>query len=124
MMDDTNTTLADLKTLLAQFVAERDWEQFHSPKNLSMSLAIETAELMEHFQWIDGDASRRVASDPAKLAKVRDEMADVFCYLLALANSLEVDLAAAVRGKMVKNAAKYPVERSRGRYDPPGEQPP
>jgi dCTP diphosphatase len=123
MMDDTNTTVADLKALLAQFVAEREWEQFHSPKNLSMSLAIETAELMEHFQWIDGDASLRVVSDSAKLAKVRDEMADVFCYLLALANSLEVDLAEAVHSKMVKNAAKYPVERSRGRYDPPGEQP-
>lgn len=120
-MDDT-TTIADLKSLLARFVAERDWEQFHTPKNLSMSLAIEAAELMEHFQWIDGEASRRVASDPAKLAEVRDEMADVFCYLLALANALDVDLAAAVRGKMVKNAAKYPAEQSRGRYDPPGNQ--
>ena len=122
-MSDASTTVADLKALLAQFVAERDWQQFHSPKNLSMSLAIETAELMEHFQWIEGETSRQVAADPAKFAEVRDEMADVFCYLLALANSLEVDLAASVRSKMVKNAAKYPVEQSRGRYDPPGEQP-
>jgi NTP pyrophosphatase (non-canonical NTP hydrolase) len=118
-MDDTKTTLADLKGMLAQFVAERDWEQFHTPKNLSMSLAIEAAELMEHFQWIGGDESRRVVDDPAKLAAIRDEMADVFCYLLALANTLEVDLATAVRDKMVKNAAKYPADQSRGRYDPP-----
>ena len=115
--------LEALRAQLRAFVAERDWQQFHSPKNLSMSLAIETAELMEHFQWIEGESSRQVAADPAKLAAVRDEMADVFCYLLALANSLEVDLAAAVRSKMVKNAAKYPVEQSRGRYDPTGEQP-
>jgi NTP pyrophosphatase (non-canonical NTP hydrolase) len=118
-MDDTETTVAELKRVLAQFVAERDWEQFHTPKNLSMSLAIEAAELMEHFQWIDGAESRRVVDDPAKLSAIRDEMADILCYLLALANSLDVDLATSVRDKMVKNAAKYPAEQSRGRYDPP-----
>jgi len=84
-----------------------------------MSLAIEAAELMEHFQWIDAEASRRVKDDPAKLAGVRDEMADVLCYVLALANELNLDLSAAIRDKMVKNAAKYPAELSRGRYDPP-----
>jgi NTP pyrophosphatase (non-canonical NTP hydrolase) len=84
-----------------------------------MSLAIEAAELMEHFQWIDADESRRVGDDPAKLAAIRDEIADVMCYILALANALDIDLSQAVRGKMVKNAAKYPAEQSRGRYDPP-----
>lgn len=88
-----------------------------------MSLAIEAAELMEHFQWIDAAESRRVGDDPAKLAEVREEIADVLCYLLALANELDVDLAAAVRDKMVKNAAKYPAELSRGRYDRPGAAP-
>jgi dCTP diphosphatase len=118
-MSDNSTTLADLRDLVRQFVAERDWRQFHSPKNLSMSLAIEAAELMEHFQWIDNAESRRIADDPAKLAEVRDEIADVLCYTLALANELNVDLSAAVRDKMVKNTAKYPAELSRGRYDPP-----
>jgi dCTP diphosphatase len=118
-MSDNTTTLAELRDLVRRFVEERDWRQFHSPKNLSMSLAIEAAELMEHFQWIDAAESRRVKDDPAKLAEVRDEVADVLCYALALANELEVDLSLAIRDKMVKNAAKYPAELSRGRYDPP-----
>lgn len=122
-MSDRSTTLADLRDVVRRFVDERDWRQFHSPKNLSMSLAIEAAELMEHFQWIDAAESRRVADDPAKLAEVREEIADVLCYLLALANELDVDLAAAVRDKMMKNAAKYPAELSRGRYAPPQTQP-
>jgi NTP pyrophosphatase (non-canonical NTP hydrolase) len=119
MSSDSITTLADLRDLVARFVAERDWEQFHAPKNLSMSLAIEAAELMEHFQWIDTAESRRVIDDPAKLAAIREEIADVLCYTLALANSLNLDLSEAVRDKMVKNAAKYPAEQSRGRFDPP-----
>jgi len=122
-MSDSNTTLADLRDLVRRFVEERDWRQFHSPKNLSMSLAIEAAELMEHFQWIDIAESRSLRSQPQKLAAVRDELADVLCYALALANELEVDLATAVRDKMVKNAAKYPADLSRGRFDPPQAQP-
>ena len=120
-MSDSTTTLAELREFVRHFVAERDWEQFHAPKNLSMSLAIEAAELMEHFQWIDVAESRRAGDDPAKLAAIRDEIADVLCYTLALANELKLDLSDAVRDKMVKNAAKYPADRSRGRYDPPGE---
>ena len=118
-MSDATTTLADLRDLVRRFVEERDWRQFHSPKNLSMSLAIEAAELMEHFQWIDIAESRTIKSDPQKLAAIREELADVMCYALALANELEIDLSAAVADKMVKNAAKYPAELSRGRYDPP-----
>ncbi len=118
-MTDQVTTIAELRELVRRFVAERDWEQFHAPKNLSMSLAIEAAELMEHFQWIDAAESRRVGENPAKLAAIRDEIADVMCYALALANALNLDLATAVRDKMVKNAAKYPADESRGRYDPP-----
>jgi NTP pyrophosphatase (non-canonical NTP hydrolase) len=118
-MSDSSTTLADLRGLVRSFVDERDWRQFHSPKNLSMSLAIEAAELMEHFQWIDIAESRRVGDDPAKLDQVREEIADVLCYLLALANELDFELASAVRDKLVKNAAKYPAELSRGHYAPP-----
>jgi dCTP diphosphatase len=120
-VSDSTTTLAELRDLVRRFVAERDWEQFHAPKNLSMSLAIEAAELMEHFQWIDVAESRLAGDDPVKLATIRDEIADVLCYTLALANELKLDLSDAVRDKMVKNAAKYPADRSRGRYDPPGE---
>ena len=118
-MADSATTLAELRDIVRAFVEERDWRQFHSPKNLSMSLAIEAAELMEHFQWIDIAESRRIGEDPAKLAAAGEEIADVLCYLLALANELDIDLSTALRDKMVKNAAKYPAELSRGRFDPP-----
>ncbi|HEX5104245.1 MAG TPA: nucleotide pyrophosphohydrolase [Pirellulaceae bacterium] len=118
-MSDTTSTLAELRDLVRRFVDERDWRQFHSPKNLSMSLAIEAAELMEHFQWIDVAESRGLKDQPDNLLAVREELADVLCYALALANELEIDLSAAVRDKMVKNAAKYPAELSRGRYSPP-----
>ena len=110
-MSDTNTTLAEVRSWMTQFVAERNWEQFHSPKNLSMSLAIEAAELMEHFQWIDIAESRRTVDDPAKLAAIGEELADVFSYTLALANALGIDLSETLRAKMVKNAVKYPVPR-------------
>src|SRR5438445_11741564 len=95
-MPDTTTTLATLKDAMRRFVAERDWEQFHSPKNLVMGLSVEAAELMEHFLWIDNEASRQVADDPARLGEVADEMADVALYLLALSNTLGIDLSDAI----------------------------
>jgi NTP pyrophosphatase (non-canonical NTP hydrolase) len=115
-MSDQTTTVAELRTLVRQFVAERDWRQFHAPKNLAMSIAIEAAELMEHFQWIDMDASRRTPADEAKLAAVCEELADVVAYGLALANELGVDLSDVIRAKMAKNVAKYPADEFRGRY--------
>ena len=121
-MPDATTTVTELRQAMARFVAARDWEQFHSPKNLVMGLAVEAAELMEHFLWIDNDESRRVKDDPARLAEVADEMADVACYLLALGNTLDIDLSDAITAKLDKTARKYPVERVRGRYkveDPP-----
>src|SRR4030095_15491478 len=122
MSNDRATPFANLRHLIRRFVEERDWRQFHSPKNLSMSLAIEAAELMEHFQWIDIAESRAAASDPHKLAAIREELADVLCYALALANELGIDLAQAVRDKMIKNAAKYPADEYRGRYGPEDAQ--
>ena len=117
-MSDQNTTIAELRDVVRRFVEERDWRQFHSPKNLSMSLAIEAAELMEHFQWLTTDASRAIGERPDKLAEVREELADVLCYTLALANELEIDVATALRDKMVKNQRKYPAAEYRGRYGP------
>ena len=115
-MADTTTTLAALKDAMRQFVTERDWEQFHSPKNLAMGLSVEAAELMEHFLWIDNEASRQVVQDKAERGAVADEMADVACYLLALSNTLGIDLSEAILGKLEKNAQKYPVDKFRGRY--------
>ncbi|HZZ29962.1 MAG TPA: nucleotide pyrophosphohydrolase [Pirellulales bacterium] len=115
-MHDEVTTVSELRTLIANFVAAREWQQFHSPKNLSMSLAIEAAELMEHFQWLTIEQSRAVASEPEKLGEVADELADILCYSLALANELKIDISEAIRNKMVKNERKYPAAEFRGRY--------
>lgn len=104
--------LDQLRESLRQFAAERDWNQFHSPKNLAMALAVEAAELLERFQWITEEESKRLP--PPELAKVRDEMADVLNYLVRLADKLDVNLLEAARDKIVANALKYPVEKSRG----------
>jgi dCTP diphosphatase len=117
-MSDQETTVAQLRQIVCQFVDARDWQQFHSPKNLSMALAIEAAELMEHFQWITTDASRRVGENPEKLTAVGEELADVLCYALAIANELEIDVSDAMCRKMEKNAVKYPADEYRGRYGP------
>lgn len=116
--DDHLTTVAELRDLIAKFVAERDWEQFHSPKNLAMSLAIEAAELMEHFQWLDVPQSRRVVEDQERLQAIGEELADVISYSLALANALGIDVSDAVGRKMVKNALKYPAAEFRGKFGP------
>jgi NTP pyrophosphatase (non-canonical NTP hydrolase) len=115
---DNVTTVAELRQIIAEFVAERDWSQFHSPKNVSMALAIEAAELMEHFQWLTTDESRQLAEKPEKLAEVGEELADVIGYSFALANELGIDVASAIRSKMVKNVQKYPADQYRGRYGP------
>jgi NTP pyrophosphatase (non-canonical NTP hydrolase) len=104
--------LIDLRDRLRRFAAERDWDQFHSPKNLAMALSVEVAELVEHFQWLSEDATRSLSAD--KVHKVREEAADVLVYLIRLADTLGIDLAAAARDKIAANALKYPVEKSRG----------
>jgi NTP pyrophosphatase (non-canonical NTP hydrolase) len=112
---DSTTTVTELRELVRSFVDARDWRQFHSPKNLAMSLAIEAAELMEHFQWISAENSREIAADPTQLTEVSDELADVLCYALAMANEMGIDLSTAIRSKMKKNEMKYPAEDFRGR---------
>jgi NTP pyrophosphatase (non-canonical NTP hydrolase) len=113
---DASTTVAELRQLMASFVAERDWQQFHAPKNLAMALACEAAELMEHFLWMENAESRPRMTDPAQLAPVADELADVLGVCLALANALDLDLADAFRAKMARNILKYPADKARGRY--------
>jgi dCTP diphosphatase len=116
-LTDSTATISDLKTHVLAFVRERDWEQFHTPKNLSMALAAEAGELMEHFLWATPEQSRAVANDPAKRGKIADEIADVVIYALEFANATGLDLAAAIEAKMTANAKKYPVEKARGRAE-------
>ena len=108
--------IADLDSLrlaLRRFAAERDWQQFHTPKNLAMAMIVEAAELVEHFQWLTPEQS--LALEPEALAEVRDELADTLIYLVELADVLGVDLLAAAADKMVKNAIKHPAKQ-------PGDQ--
>jgi len=104
--------LIELRDRLRCFAADRDWDQFHSPKNLAMALSVEVAELLEHFQWLSEDASRDLPPD--RLQKVGEEAADVLVYLIRLADKLGIDLAGAARAKITANAVKYPIEKARG----------
>lgn len=113
-MDDSTTTIQQLKDVVQRFSDERDWEQFHTPKNLSMSIAIEAAELMEHFQWTRPDEWS--GFDDAKKIEIQEELADVFCYCLAFANTMDIDLASAFENKMARNRKKYPAEEFKGLY--------
>jgi NTP pyrophosphatase (non-canonical NTP hydrolase) len=100
------TDLPSLRDALREFAAARDWQQYHTPKNLAMAMIVEAAELVEHFQWLTPEESRRLP--PEKLAEVREEAADTLIYLVELADALEIDLIAAARDKIAKNAVKYP----------------
>jgi dCTP diphosphatase len=115
-MKDTETTIAALKELVRDFRNRRDWEQFHTPKNLSMSIAIEAAELMEEFQWLTSEESQQLREDEEKLASLGEELADIIIYCLSFANSLNIDITAAVRDKLAKNARKYPEDKYKGRF--------
>ena len=111
-------SLFDIRARLRAFADERDWDQFHTPKNLASALSVEAAELLEHFQWLKTGEAAELGQ--AKLVEVRHEMADVLVYLVRLADKLEVDLVQAVEEKMVLNRLKYPAERVRGdarKYD-------
>lgn len=112
-MTDKEITLQRLREMMADFVRERDWDQFHTPKNISMSIAIEAAELMEHFQWLTVEQSKNLA--PEALAEIGEELADIVIYSLSMANFLDLDLSATVLAKMEKNRRKYPKDQVRGK---------
>ena len=114
---DAATRLDELKQRVLAFARERDWGQFHSPKNLSMALAAEAAELMENFLWATPEESRVLARDPRKREAIEQELADIVIYALQFANQTGIDVAGAIATKMEINARKYPVEKSRGRSD-------
>ena len=117
MNDSSNSRLVDVDALteaLVRFTKQRDWGQFHSPKNLVMALAGEVGELSEIFQWMSEAQSRQAGVDAATAAHVRDELADVLMYVVMLASELGVDLDGAVRNKLAANALKYPVDKAHG----------
>lgn len=116
-MPDSTVNIADLRRQMQEFVDARDWRQFHTPKNLAMSMSIEAAELMEHFQWVDGDEASRRCSDPRHRSAIGEEIADVCCYLLSLVNALNLDLSEIVTDKLAKNAIKYPAAEFRGKFE-------
>jgi dCTP diphosphatase len=104
--------IRELRQRLRQFAADRDWEQFHTPKNLAIALSVEAAELLEHFQWLTPEQATRLPPD--RLGQLRLEMADVLLYLVRLADQLDVDLVQAARDKLDINAKKYPIEQAKG----------
>jgi NTP pyrophosphatase (non-canonical NTP hydrolase) len=112
-MADKTATFQEIKRRIAAFNKERDWDQFHTPKNLSMAMAAEAAELMELFLWSDAKESKKVLE--AKQTEVRQEVADIIIYLIAFCNATGIDISEAIVDKMKLNAKKYPIEKCKGK---------
>ncbi|HAJ34733.1 MAG TPA: NTP pyrophosphohydrolase [Chloroflexi bacterium] len=118
---DATTTVSELRRAVHDFVDARDWYRYHTPKNLAMSIAIESAELMEHFQWLDVEASKTLAEDGAARAEIADELADVLIYALSFANSTGIDVSEAIFRKLDRNQTRFPVEAVRARLGHAGQ---
>ena len=116
---DDRTTVGQLRQAVDAFVDARDWQPFHSPKNLSMSIAIESAEVMERFQWLTTDEAQAAVQDPTERAAVADELADIMIYSLSLINALDLDVSSAVLGKLETNEHRYPADEFRGWFRRP-----
>ncbi len=116
MHSDATTNVNELKEMVRQFISERNWEKYHTPRNIAVSVTLEAAELLEHFQWV-------TPSDPEinaeKRQEIGEEMADVMAYLLSLANVLNIDIASTMKAKMQKNRKKYPAEHFQGNWNKP-----
>jgi dCTP diphosphatase len=119
MQTDTHTSVGALREAVTAFVVARDWQPFHSPKNLSMSIAIEAAELMERFQWLTVAEAQAAVEDSDEQAAVADELADILIYCLSLSNALDLDISSAVLGKLQTNETRYPADEFRGRFRRP-----
>lgn len=115
LRNDASTTIADLRRMIDRFISDRDWHQFHDPKNLSASIAIEAAELMEHFQWLRSHELNAAIREPLLRHAVVEEIADVLAYLLSFASAMNIDLTLALTEKLKKNEIKYPAAAFRGR---------
>ncbi len=106
--------IEEIKDRLSRFAEERDWEQFHSPKNLSMAIAAEAGELLEIFQWLTEEQSIEIGNDDNEMALIRQEIADIFIYLIRLADKLDVDIEQAIKEKIELNELKYPKDIAKG----------
>lgn len=113
---DNDTKLAELKEAVKKFTDERDWQRYHTPKDLAVSISIEAAELLEKFQWKSEEEIEELLNDPKYKEEVKEELADVFNYCLALSNTLGIDLSEALLEKVKRNSEKYPVEKTKGKY--------
>lgn len=116
MISDNETPIGYLRNKVQEFTDARDWAKYHSPKDVSISIAIETAELLEHFQWVSEDTMQDMLKDTMKIAELKEELADIMIYCFSFANTLNIDVAQAVIEKIKKNEMKYPVERVKGTY--------
>lgn len=111
-MADKNTNIQELKDKVSTFVKQRNWEEFHNPKNLSMSISIEASELMEIFQWLNIEESWDIMNS-SEAEHVKEELADVMIYCISLANQLNIDISTAIKDKIRKNSIKYPIPDSK-----------
>lgn len=112
----TDKTVQELSEAVRDFVEERSWGKYHNPKDIAISIAIEAGELLELFQWKSETDSSNLVSDPARMANVKDELADVLIYCFSLANKLNVDVSEVMLAKIGKNRSKYPIEKIKGSY--------
>jgi dCTP diphosphatase len=119
---DPTTTVGDLRRAVHDFIDARDWYLHHTPKNLAMSIAIETAELMEHFQWFSIEESQALVKDDAARAEIADELADVLIYALSFANSAGIDVSNAIFRKLARNQIRFPVEVVRAKAGRVGQE--
>ena len=115
-MDDINTTITELKKIVEDFIDERDWSQFHNPKNLSMALAIEAGELMDIFKWNSTQECEDMMSEKNTRQDATDELADIMIYALAFSNRNNINISSAIEKKMIKNRKKYPTEKFKGHF--------
>jgi len=113
---DNTTSISKLRQLAQDFVNERDWNKYHNPKDIAISIAIEAAELMELFQWTGQIETEKMAEDEDNLLRIREELADVMILCLNMSNTLDIDLSQAIVEKIEKNKAKYPAELVKGNY--------
>lgn len=113
---DGSTTIEELKALVEEFVAQRDWAQFHSPKNLAMAIGVEAGELMDLFRWHSESQSIREMKNRKSRKAAAEELADVVICALSFANRTDIDIAQAVKGKVLQNSRKYPVQTYKGRF--------
>lgn len=121
IISDRETTILQLRARVQKFVDDRDWQKYHKPKNLAMSIAIEASELMELFQWVEENETDTITGKREKLSRMEEELADIMVYCLSLANVVNIDISRAIMNKIDKNERKYPPEQFKGTYEKPGQ---